>query len=159
MSDTLLNILKYLLIALIWLFFLRVARAAWVEIRSPVQAPEPDGTERPAEERQPSRPARRAARAELRLRVVDPAERRGQVFELERDATMGRAPDCDVALVGDTFASKVHAHLFRQDDDLWIEDLGSTNGTFLNSHRLDGPSTLRRGDRLRVGQTVLEVSR
>jgi pSer/pThr/pTyr-binding forkhead associated (FHA) protein len=95
----------------------------------------------------------------LRLRVVEPVGQAGQVFELADELTVGRAAGCGVALEHDTFASKVHARLYRQDGRLWIEDLGSTNGTFLNTHRLDGPCELRRGDRLQVGETVLEVSK
>jgi len=49
--------------------------------------------------------------------------------------------------------------VFRRSGELWIEDLGSTNGTFLNDERLESPSRLRRGDRVKVGSTILEVAR
>ncbi len=53
----------------------------------------------------------------------------------------------------------LHARLFRRDGRLWVEDLGSTNGTFVNRKKVAAPVALRRGDRLQVGTTVLEVTR
>ena len=53
----------------------------------------------------------------------------------------------------DTFASSIHARVFRRSGELWIEDLGSTNGTWLNDERLEIPVRLRRGDRVKIGST------
>ena len=83
----------------------------------------------------------------------------GRVFELGDEVTVGRSPGCAVPLDDDTFASSIHARVFRRSGELWIEDLGSTNGTFLNDERLDVPARLRRGDRVKVGSTILEVAR
>ena len=96
---------------------------------------------------------------ELRLRVVDPPQRRGRVFELGDEVTVGRSPGCAVPLDDDTFASSIHARVFRRSGELWLEDLGSTNGTWVNDERLDNPVRLRRGDRVKVGSTILEVAR
>ncbi len=159
MPDSLLSILKFFLLALIWLFFLRVLRAVWVETRRTAAV---GAAEAPAEpEVKPERPQERRAarRSQLRLRVLAPPQLQGQVFDLGDELTVGRAPGCGVPLEGDTFASKVHARVFRRDGSLWIEDLGSTNGTFVNSERILAPAQLHRGDRLQVGQTVLEVAR
>lgn len=95
----------------------------------------------------------------LRLRVVDPPQRRGRVFELGDEVTVGRSPGCAVPLDDDTFASSIHARVFRRSGELWLEDLGSTNGTWVNDERLDDPVRLRRGDRVKIGSTVLEVAR
>lgn len=150
MPEALLTVLKFFLIALIWLFFLRVLRAVWVEVRR--SGPPGADEEAPAERK-------RSRRSDLRLRVVEPIGSAGQTFELGDEITVGRAAGCGVALEHDTFASKVHARLYRQDGRVWVEDLGSTNGTYLNTHRLDAPTELRKGDRLQVGETVLEVTR
>ena len=72
---------------------------------------------------------------------------------------MARASGCGVSLAGDTFVSQLHARLYRRDTRMWVEDLGSTNGTYVNSKRLTAPVALRRGDRVQVGRTVLEVTR
>lgn len=151
MPHSLLEILRYSLLAAIWLFFVYAARMVWVEVRrsraeQAAQAP-------------PSAPVVVDKALELRLRVVDPPQRRGRVFELGDEVTVGRSPGCAVPLDDDTFASSIHARVFRRSGELWIEDLGSTNGTWLNDERLDVPVRLRRGDHVKVGSTVLEVAR
>ena len=55
--------------------------------------------------------------------------------------------------------SQLHARVFRRDNQFYVEDLGSTNGTYLNRKKVTGPVAVRRGDRLQVGKTVLEVTR
>jgi pSer/pThr/pTyr-binding forkhead associated (FHA) protein len=93
------------------------------------------------------------------VRIVEPAERQGQEFELGDELTIGRAAGCRVSIPEDTFISQVHARVFRRDGDLWLEDLGSTNGTLLNDKRVSAPVVIRRGDYLKVGKTVLEVTK
>ncbi|MGH9075563.1 MAG: FHA domain-containing protein [Acidimicrobiales bacterium] len=161
----LLTILKYCLLALLWLFFLRVLRAVWAEVkraRAPEPAPHPSPG--PAGVPAPAPPPAGAPESDhrgalLHLAVVEPPERRGHTFELGPEVTVGRAPGCGVALPEDSFTSHLHARVWQQDGELWVEDLGSTNGTYLNKRKLTGPATLSRGDRLQVGRTVLEVSR
>jgi pSer/pThr/pTyr-binding forkhead associated (FHA) protein len=75
------------------------------------------------------------------------------------EVTVGRAGGCQVALEDDKTVSQLHARLFRRDGRLYVEDLGSTNGTYLNAKKVAGPSPLHRGDRLQVGRTVLEVTK
>jgi pSer/pThr/pTyr-binding forkhead associated (FHA) protein len=150
MPHSLLELLRYSLLAAIWLLFVYAARMVWVEVRR-------------SRAEQPQTPAAAPVAADkslvLRLRVVDPPQRRGRVFELGEEVTVGRSPGCAVPLDDDTFASSIHARVFRRSGELWIEDLGSTNGTFLNDERLEVPTRLRRGDRVKVGSTILEVAR
>lgn len=161
MSHGLLEILRYFLLALIWLFFIYAARMVLVEVRRgrPERAP----AEAPSSPQQRTRaaaavpPADRAA--PTKLRIVEPAERRGVAYDLGTEMTLGRSPGCAVPLEGDSFASSVHARVFRRDGETWLEDLGSTNGTFVNGERVAAPVRLRRGDRLKVGHTLLEVGR
>ena len=77
------------------------------------------------------------------------------LFALAEELTIGRAAGCHVTL-DDTFASQIHARMFRRDGQIYVEDLGSTNGTYLNRTKVTGPQVMRRGDRLQVGNTVLE---
>lgn len=160
MSHGLLEILRYFLLALIWLFFLYAARMVLVEVRrgrteaASVDAPAPaPGRPRPAA----APPAERGS--PTKLRILEPADRRGVAFDLGPEMTLGRSPGCAVPLEGDTFASSVHARVFRRDGETWLEDLGSTNGTFVNGERVAKPVRLQRGDRLKVGHTLLEASR
>ena len=62
------------------------------------------------------------------LKVVAPPEMVGLRFDLAEEMTIGRAAGCQITL-DDTFASQVHARVFRRDGQLYVEDLGSTNGT------------------------------
>ena len=71
---------------------------------------------------------------------------------------MGRAPECELAL-DDTFVSQQHARLFAKNGSWYVEDLGSTNGTFVNDQRLGAPAMVQPGDRVRVGTTVMELRR
>ena len=70
--------------------------------------------------------------------------------------TLGRAAGCQITL-DDTYASQIHARVFTRDGQWLVEDLGSTNGTWLNRHKVSGPMVLQRGDRLQIGNTVLEL--
>ena len=151
MPHSLLEILRYFLLAEIWLFFVYAARMVWVEVRR-------SRVEQPTQATL-SAPNAADKALVLRLRVIDPPQRRGRVFELGDEVTVGRSPGCAVPLDDDTFASSIHARVFRRSGELWIEDLGSTNGTWLNEERLDVPARLRRGDRVKIGSTVLEVAR
>jgi pSer/pThr/pTyr-binding forkhead associated (FHA) protein len=155
MDEQLLTILKLCLLALLYLFFFRVLRAVWAEIRAPKPAL---ATTAPAP-RQAARQARRAERkaAPVHLAVVAPPELRGRTYALADELTVGRAAGCGVTL-DDTYASQLHARVFRRDGQLFVEDLGSTNGTYLNRQKVHGPQVMRRGDRLQVGNTVLELA-
>lgn len=154
-DQNLVRALEILVVVLIWLFFLRVIRAVWVEVRPPRPAPTPRAAPAPAEANG-RRPGGRGQR--LRLRVVEPEEARGKVFELPDEVTLGRAPGCGVR-VDDAFTSSLHARLYRRDGTLWVEDLGSTNGTWVNAQRVVAPVKLGRGDLVQVGGTVFEVQR
>lgn len=156
MSDQLLQILKYFLVALVWLFFVRVARSAWVEVRRTQLAPLHPSGETATSEAPLHVPSE--TRRSVSLEVVQPPERRGERFDLAGETTVGRAPGCGVSLAADSFTSQLHARLYLRDGTVWVEDLGSTNGTWLNGERLNTPTRIRKGDRLQVGSTVLELS-
>ena len=69
--------------------------------------------------------------------------------------TLGRSSDNDMELGDDDFASAYHARVEPRRDGVWVEDVGSTNGTFVNGMKLDGPRKLAAGDVIRVGETDL----
>lgn len=149
MPESILTVLKLLLLALVYLFFIGVMRAVWASLR-----PEPavaDVTAGVASDTGTARPA-------ARFRVVEPAEQKGRTFDLGDEVTVGRASGCQVALTDPT-VSQLHARVFRRDGKLWVEDLGSRNGTFVNRKQVSSPVAIRRGDRVAVGSTVLEVTR
>ena len=152
MPESLLTILKLCFLALLYLFFVRVVRAVWAEVSPPPPAPV---TPAPApRKRERSAPKRAVAH----LRVVEPAAQRGRTYDVADELTIGRAAGCQVPL-DDSYASQLHARVFRRNGDLLVEDLGSTNGTFLNRKKVDSAVPIRKGDRLQVGKTVLELTK
>lgn len=157
MSEQLIDLLKLGLLALLYLFFLRVIWAVWTELRAP--AVEPVGAAgAPAVAPKRQRATRtRQARGELTtLRVLEPAEMAAD-HPLAPEMTMGRAPGCTI-VVDDTYVSQLHARVFRSDDGWYVEDIGSTNGTFLNGSQLAAAQRLGRGDRIQLGNAVLEIT-
>jgi hypothetical protein len=153
--EQLLNLLKLFLLVLLYLFFLRVLRAVWTEVNSPRLAdapPVPAGKQK-GRSRRPPRPGRSN---HPQLKVLEPPGLRGRSYALDSEITLGRAAGCQVPL-DDAYASQVHARVFQRDGHWYVEDLGSTNGTYLNRRRVAGPMVIKRRDRLQIGNTVLEL--
>jgi len=98
-----------------------------------------------------------AARERGRLVVVDsPVLDRGDIYPLDASAlTVGRGANNDVSIDGDEYASARHARFEPRRDGVYVEDVGSTNGTFVNGIRLTRERRLTRGDVVRVGETDL----
>ena len=133
--------LQLLVMVIVLLFFLRVLRVAAVQAR-PVEG----------------RPERRSRRGPLALEFVEPRERAGERVEVEGAVVVGRGSDCDVA-IGDSYLSTRHARFASAEGALSIEDLNSTNGTFVNDQPVRGRVDLSRGDRVRLGSVLLQVVR
>jgi len=150
--DSLLTILKYCFLALLYLFFLRVLRAVWAEVSGPRVAAATGPATRPARPRSTGGRGGTGAR----LRVIEPADHKGQTYELADELTVGRAGGCQITL-DDTYVSQLHARVYRRDGQLYVEDLGSTNGTYLNRKKVTAPIAIRKGDRLQIGKTVMEL--
>jgi pSer/pThr/pTyr-binding forkhead associated (FHA) protein len=151
-SEQLLTVLKICLLVLLYLFFLRVLRAVWAELKAPpvVAAAAPAAS-------RPSRRRSKPRRSSSQLRLVEPVAQRGRTFPLAEEVTVGRAAGCSITL-DDTFVSQIHARVFTRDDQWFIEDLGSTNGTYVNRSKVSGPMVLSNGDRFQVGNTVMELT-
>jgi hypothetical protein len=166
------RLLQWVVVALIFLFFLRVIRAVWVEVRPAgprqsrgdrrrearaAEAAAAVATGAPPALPEPEPP--KARRKQLFLEVIEPQDHAGRTYDLDDELTVGRSPGCGVPTTYDVYSSTVHARLYRQGAQLWVEDLGSTNGTFVNSERITKPTKLAKDDLLQVGATVFEVTR
>ncbi|MDQ6837853.1 MAG: FHA domain-containing protein [Actinomycetota bacterium] len=166
MPSQVLTFLKYIFLVVLYLFFVRVLRAVWTELREP--KPGAVVASGPGADPKPGRKERRAAgrvgagrvteHPADQLEIRDPPERAGQRFDLGTELTVGRAAGCGVSLPEDTFVSQLHARVFRGDGGLFVEDLGSTNGTFVNDHKVSAPVPLGDGDRLKVGRTTMVLA-
>jgi pSer/pThr/pTyr-binding forkhead associated (FHA) protein len=157
MSDSILTVLKFCLLALLYVFLMRVVWIVARELRG--SAATTAAAIVPAPVPAQNNAARASKRREWRLVVLTPETERGRSYPIEGDATIGRGGGCAVPLTFDTFVSQVHARAFDRDGTLWVEDAGSTNGTLVNSKRITQPVKLRKGDRVQVGETVLEAQR
>lgn len=159
MSELTLTAVRLGLLVLLWLFVFSIVGV----IRSDLY-----GTrivKRGANGRSQVRPTsnvptpRDRHRRGLRQLVVVEGSLKGSSVPLRPTGILlGRNPECTLIL-DDDFASGRHARIFEQDGQWYLEDLGSTNGTFLGGHRLTEPAAVRDGSRLQIGQTVLELRR
>jgi pSer/pThr/pTyr-binding forkhead associated (FHA) protein len=156
MSPFALTLMKFGLLVLLYLFVWRslktVASGLSDRPRSAASVPAPPPPAPPA------RASKRRGGSGVPTNVVIYGKdgRRIGSFKLTGDIEIGRADHCTIRLA-DTYASQVHARLSSRNGSWTIEDLGSTNGTFLNERRLESPSQVRSGDKVRIGTTVLEL--
>jgi len=155
MPDQLLNLLKIFLLLLLYLFFLRVLRAVWAEVNPPKLVEEAPKAKREKGGRRAGGGGRKHGAPTLHL--VAPPELKGRSYPLGEEVTVGRAAGCQVT-IDDTYASQLHARVFQREGQIYVEDLGSTNGTYLNRQKVTGPMVVQRGDKLQIGNTVLELS-
>jgi len=144
--------LKLAFLVVLYLFLIWVARSALKDLRRPVGA----GTPRAAVDAtgiHPVAPGGRSDGARAARLVVEsvPGHDRGMEYDVDDGATLGRG-DVEIHLE-DPFASTRHARLVRQGGVVVLEDLGSTNGTYLNEELLEGPRPLHPGDRIRIGDS------
>ena len=149
--ETVLLVLKIAFLVLLYLFIWRIVRTASRDLRLPqesfVLAPSA------ASGMHAARPGPQTGRLVV-VKSADLAD--GEEFELNSSQlTIGRGSQNDIAITTDEYASARHARFEPRQDGVWVQDLGSTNGTFLNGTRLDRPRRLARGDVVRVGETDL----
>jgi hypothetical protein len=150
--DAVLLALKIAFLFLLYVFVWRVVRAASREMR----APQESFVLAPMAERH----EKRAPRPGTLIVVSSPDLEEGQRVEITHEAlTIGRGPLNDLQLDQDDFASGKHALVDPRRDGVWVEDLGSTNGTFVNGVRLSTSRRLTPGDVLRVGETDFRYER
>ncbi|MCL4170595.1 UNVERIFIED_CONTAM: hypothetical protein GTU68_056501 [Idotea baltica] len=80
----------------------------------------------------------------------------GRSYSIGNELTVGRSAGCTITL-DDTYVSQIHARVTRADTGVVLEDLGSTNGTYLNRQRVATPVMMAIGDLFQVGSTVMEL--
>jgi hypothetical protein len=150
--DEVLLVLKVAFLVLRYLFIWRIVRTASRDLRLPQES----FILGPSAQAGGVHPARRGP-VTGRLVVVRSADLdEGQDFELDSaQLTIGRGGQNDIAITSDEYASARHARFEPRQDGVWVQDLGSTNGTYLNGARLEHPRRLTQGDIVRVGETDL----
>jgi hypothetical protein len=145
--------LKFGFLAVLYLFLLWVARSAMRDLRryegssvaEPVEAPNPVRSRRGG-------PDLRAG-VSPRLEVVAAmGYEPGTTFDLGEGVTLGRSNGADIR-VDDPFASSAHARIFSRGEFMYVEDMGSTNGTYLNGRQLRNAERLKMADVIRIGDS------
>jgi len=131
--------LQILVMVVAILFFARVIRVATVQVSPPDEV------------------GRRRSQ-NLHIEFIEPLDRAGQSLDVDVAMVIGRSPECDLQL-NDNFLSSRHARIANDSGELSIEDLGSTNGTYVNQQLVKGRVHLERGDIVQVGGVLFEVVR
>ncbi len=167
MSELTLTLIRFAYLAILWIFVLsavsvirsdmfgaRVEQSPRAERRAQKQAQKEAQKEA---QRQAGR-KRRARGAPTKVVIVD-GENAGESIPLDgAPLLIGRGPDAAIRL-DDDYVSTRHARIAASGDQWFVEDLGSTNGTYLGSQRLTQPTVIQPGSQIRIGKTTLELEK
>lgn len=157
MSEIVLLGLKFAFLALLWLFILfagHIIRTDLFGRRVPAESLAGEAAPEPRPLRRPGRAAR-AGRVPTTLRVTQ-GKQAGLTMTLGESFVIGRSADCQLIL-DDDYASTRHARIYATPRGPMVEDLGSTNGTYVNNERVSSPVPFSRRDTLRIGRTIMVV--
>jgi pSer/pThr/pTyr-binding forkhead associated (FHA) protein len=121
--------LRYLFVGLLYIFLILVVRAIYRDMRKKKEQPQ--------------------------LVVITADRNVGARYMLSGEVLIGRAANSSV-VIDDTYASQQHARIYASNGAYCVEDLGSTNGTYVNGRKISYPLELRVGDRIKIGKTVFE---
>ena len=146
------QVLRFGFLALLWIFIFATLRVVRADLfgagQSRVSAPSRPAASRPK--------PKRKGKAPTQLVVTDGGLAGTRITLGEQPIMIGRANDSTLVLTDD-YASTRHARLTSRDGDWYVEDLGSTNGTYLDRSKVSGPTLVSPGVPIRIGKTVLEL--
>ncbi|MBW3594027.1 MAG: FHA domain-containing protein [Actinobacteria bacterium] len=149
MPEIVLDLLKFLFLGILYIFIARAVRVIALELKGTDAAPTPA--------RAPA-PQKRTKKKAPTKAVIVQGDKKGKTLNLDQELIIGRGDKAGLVL-DDTYVSTVHARIFAKGDTYMLEDLGSTNGTYLNRQRVTSQIELQRGDQVKIGKTVLEMRR
>ncbi len=158
MNQLTLTLMKVAFLAVLWLFVIAAAGVIRADLwgSKATRAMRARGAAQPARSRPPM-PVPRARRSEPTRLVITEGARAGTTLDLVGgEITMGRSNDVTLPL-GDDYSSGRHARLFSQNGQWFVEDLGSTNGTYLGRAKVSRPEPVPVGVPIRIGKTVIEL--
>ena len=157
MSEIALLIIKVVFLALLWLFILSAVSV----IRSDLfgKTVRVSDQPQPQELETPPPPARKAKRqrGQPRVFMISQGKQAGLSADLAEEVIMiGRGTDCQLIL-DDDYVSTRHARVVGTPNGIYVEDLGSTNGSYVNGQRITAPTTITLADTVRIGKTMLRL--
>jgi hypothetical protein len=157
LSEIALTVIKVLFLALLWLFILSAVSVIRSDLfGKTVAAPDQP---RPQELESPPPPVKktRRARGDPRIVTITGGNQAGMSADLAGGLVLiGRGADCQLIL-DDDYVSTRHARIVAGENGIYIEDLGSTNGTYVNGQRITAPTSVTLADTVRIGKTVMRL--
>lgn len=161
MSELALTLVRLGFLTLLWVFVLSTVLILRRDLRQPAEA-RPLGRDRkPARAPKPPKPPKVAKQQKVKgsKLVVIEGPLMGTIVPLgDIQITIGRAPDSTL-IIDDDYASSRHARIYPSEGAWVVEDLGSTNGTWIDRTRITSPTVLPMGAPLRVGRTTLQIQK
>lgn len=170
MSELVVFVLRILFLALLWLFILFIANVIRTDMwgraipadpagaARETQPPAPAQAAAPPRHAPPPEPERQSARQRPKYVTVENGPLAGRTFSTSAELGIGRSVDNEIILTDD-FASSHHARIVAATNGVFLHDLGSTNGTFVNDVRVVDPQQLQLGDTIRIGRTTMALGR
>lgn len=158
MGELTLFVVRIGLLALLWIFVFSIVGVIRSDLYG-TRIVQRGGTGRSRVRPTENAPRRLRGRRPLSVLAVVEGSLRGSTVPLkESGVLLGRNPECTL-VIDDDYASGRHARVYFEDRSWYAEDLDSTNGTFVEGHRITEPTPLKEGTQLRIGTTVLELGR
>ena len=155
MSEIAVTVVKVLFLALLWLFILSAVSVVRTDLFGRTVATD-DGPAELESPRPPSRKVRRQ-RGEPRALTITQGPQTGDSGAfVDHVILIGRGSDCQLVLEDD-YVSTRHARVVDGPDGVYVEDLGSTNGTYVNNQRITNPTAIGFDDVVRIGRTILRL--
>jgi hypothetical protein len=153
-----LSVLKYSLLVLLYFFVFRAVRSVVVDVAGRTRERGRTTEMRAPTAPHPARASKGRGKPPSQVLVHEPDGKKSRTVKLSGSTQIGRGAGCAIRL-SDTYVSQVHARLYGENGAWYVEDLGSTNGTFLNDQKVASPVEVHAGDVVKVGKTVLELRR
>jgi len=159
MSDLVVLALKLLFLALLWLFVLFVGNVIRTDMFGRKLATNEVGELQPVAELRKQKKQRSRTEKKLPSTLrISKGKQEGLTLSLGDAVRLGRAVDCELVL-DDDYVSTRHAQIVRTDSGYMVEDLGSTNGTYVNNERVSTSTPFTTTDTLRIGRTLMVVEK
>ena len=158
MSELTLVLIRFAYLAILWIFVLSaisVIRSDMFGARVETTPRSERRAQRQASKKRP-KPAKRPRGEPTHVAIVDGANSGERISLDDAPLLIGRGSDAAIRL-DDDYVSTRHARIASSNDQWFVEDLGSTNGTYIGSQRLSQPTTLQLGSQVRIGKTTLEL--
>lgn len=159
MSELTLMLIRFAFLAILWIFVLSalsIVRSDMFGARVDATSRKDRRSEKQSRKQSHSKPARKPRGAPTHVAIIEGANAGESVSLEEAPILIGRGADAAIRL-DDDYVSTRHARIASSGDQWFVEDLGSTNGTYIGAHRLTQPTTLQLGSTVRIGKTTLEL--